>query len=206
MDSVIQGEGRRAMIHILLLLAAGAALASGAQAASTPAKAVKPILLELFTSEGCSSCPPIDIWAERLDHVQPIQGDQIIVLSEHVTYWDHDGWKDPFSSDRLTARQQGYEAILGLGQAYTPQVILNGTEVVSVGSPAQQIRQTFEKAAQETTVPVQLSGVALGPDDSGRLLTGKLAVDGSLARHDGEVWVAVALNSIETDVLAGEND
>ncbi len=191
------------MIHVLLLLTAGV---SAAQAAGAPPNSSKPILLELFTSEGCSSCPPVDIWAERLDHAQPMPGNEIIVLSEHVTYWDHDGWKDPFSSDRFTARQEGYEAILGLGQAYTPQVILNGTEVVNVASPAQQIRQTFEKAAQTATVPVQLSDVALAPDTSGRLLTGKLAVDGSQARHDGEVWVAVALNQIETDVLAGEND
>jgi hypothetical protein len=177
--------------------------ACGVGHAATPPDAAKtPILLELFTSEGCSSCPPVDVWAEKLDHFQPIAGAEIIVLSEHVNYWDHDGWKDPFSSDQLTARQRGYVQILGIGDAYTPQVILNGAEEVKVANPEAQIRQTFEKAAAAPMLPVKIESAAV--DDGA--LTGRVAVDATSEKHGGDVFVAVALDRTQTDVLAGENN
>lgn len=172
-----------------------------ARAADAPNAEKKPILLELFTSEGCSSCPPVDVWAEKLDHFQPVEGAEIIVLSEHVTYWDHDGWKDPYSEDKFTARQQGYETILGVGQAYTPQVILNGADVVDIGRPGGEIRALFEKSAELATVPVRIESAGV----EGGELTGKVAVDATAEKHGGDVWVAVALNTTQTDVLAGEN-
>jgi hypothetical protein len=186
----------------LAVLLAGAAACGVVRAATPPDAAKTPILLELFTSEGCSSCPPVDVWAERLDAAQPIAGAEIIVLSEHVNYWDHDGWKDPFSSDQLTARQRGYEQILGIGDAYTPQVILNGAEEVRVANSAAQIRQTFEKAATAPMLAVKIESAAV--DDGA--LTGRVAVDATSEKHGGDVFVAVTLDRTQTDVLAGEND
>ncbi len=177
---------------LVLFLLAGCALAHAQKT---------PILMELFTSEGCSSCPPADNWVERLDAAQPLAGAELIVLSEHVDYWDHDGWKDPYSSPQWSARQKGYVTMLGLSDAYTPQIIVNGDVEVRPAN-AQQTKQSLEKAAGAQMMTVRIDGAALASGE----LTGRVEADGSAQKHSGEVYVAVALDKTLTDVLAGEND
>jgi len=168
---------------------------NAAASTSTP----NPILVELFTSEGCSSCPPADELLQQMDSRQPVTGAQLIVLSEHVDYWNHDGWKDPYSSAQFTERQSGYVHALGLKTPYTPQMIVDGN--IELKGTGFDIAQTFEKAASVPKVSVRIvSAEADGPSQL------KVKVEASGAeKHAGEIWIAVALDHAASQVSAGEN-
>src|SRR6476660_283176 len=108
-----------------------------------PAKAAVPVVIELFTSEGCSSCPPADEVLAMLVREQPLRGVQIIGLGEHVDYWDRLGWRDQFSSALFTARQNEYaQRAFHADSIYTPQLIVNG-ETQVVGSDAKKVKQAI---------------------------------------------------------------
>lgn len=162
-----------------------------------------PVLIELFTSEGCSSCPPADLFLKKLDAAQPIPGAQLIVLSEHVTYWDQDGWKDPNSSPSLTDRQSSYEGPLGENTVFTPQLIVDGTQQIRLGNP-QQIEDLLQKAAATPKVPVRIGEVTVDPGNP-TTLRAHLETDANVEKHNADVYVAIALDHVESQVLRGEN-
>jgi hypothetical protein len=162
-----------------------------------------PILVELFTSEGCSSCPPADALLEKLDHFEPAPGAPLIVLSEHVDYWDHDGWKDPNSSAALTERQNAYEAALGLKSPYTPQFIVDGTAVMQIDD-LPKADKIFQAAAADPKVPVRIGEVTVDPGNPAILRT-RIEADANSGKHNADIYVAIALDRVESQVLHGEN-
>lgn len=162
-----------------------------------------PVLVELFTSEGCSSCPPADVLLQRLDDAQPIQGAQLIVLSEHVTYWDQEGWKDPNSSSDLTFRQTNYESALGLKEPYTPQFIIDGTRSASLQN-VKDLEDALNKAKANAKIPIRISNLTVDPSNPA-LLHAHIEADTNPDKHNADIYVAVALNHVESQVLKGEN-
>jgi len=130
-------------------------MASGLSASSEEGK--QPVLVELFTSEGCSSCPPADALLAQLDRQQSIPGARAIVLSEHVTYWNDLGWKDPFSKPELTERQRRFGEQLRTEGAYTPQMVVNGQREF-VGSNVAALSKAVQEAANQERLhpPVEI--------------------------------------------------
>ena len=161
-----------------------------------------PVLVELFTSEGCSSCPPADASLEKMD-AHPLAGAQLIVMREHVTYWDHDGWKDPNSSSYLTDRQSAYEDALSIRTPYTPQIIVDGTSVLRMDA-AQGTNSILRKAAGSMKLPVHLESLSIARGTPSALRA-RITVDSDADNPDADVFVAVALNRVESQVLHGEN-
>jgi len=170
-------------------------------AADVPSSAGKPVVVELFTSEGCSSCPPADALLRQFDGAQPVAGVQVIVLSEHVDYWNHIGWKDPYSSRFFSDRQSTYSERFGLATVYTPQMVVGGSAEFT-GSDSERAVQEIKKANSGQNVAVALSGVSL---QSGFLRAHLHADPSPDSAKSADVMFAVALNHAESQVLRGEN-
>lgn len=202
-----QMPAARKILGLLLLGASLAFLRTSATLAQQSATSFHPatpdahaVLVELFTSEGCSSCPPADLLLQKLDEFQPIAGAHLIVLSEHVTYWDHDGWKDPNSSDAFTQRQGSYESALGVRDLYTPQFVVDGTQEASL-SVRGKIEEVLKKAATTPKLGVRIGDLTV---DAG-VLRAHVETDSNFTKHNADVFVALAANRVESQVLRGEN-
>ena len=169
-----------------------------AQSATTRA-----VLVELFTSEGCSTCPPADKLLIDLEENQPIKGVQVIALSEHVDYWNRLGWKDPFSSAQFTQRQTDYSKTLGNEDIYTPQMVVDGrTEFV--GS---QRARALEAIAGSAQLPKASVNATIKTNTSTSItFTVQVAKLPNISRGDkADVLLAITESGLMSNVLRGEN-
>jgi hypothetical protein len=169
-----------------------------------------PVLVELFTSEGCSSCPPADEALARLIADQPVANAQIIGLEEHVDYWDHDGWRDPFSSSRFTARQADYDrGVFHIDPIYTPQAIVDGT-LETVGSRVRLLESSIAAAARAPKARLTLSLIGLRniSDALHAPSSVHIVVDfppGLRWSGRGDLMLAITEDGLSSEVTAGEN-
>jgi hypothetical protein len=162
-----------------------------------------PVVVELFTSEGCSSCPPADALLLRLENTQPIQGANVIAIEEHVDYWNHQGWTDPYSSSDWTQRQVDYVARLKDKEPYTPQMIVDGqTQVAGTES---HVEEVIQNAAAQPQTPLTLTGQdsLSNGEQQFQVRVGKLL--GNSDKDTAEVWLAITETGLASSVNAGEN-
>lgn len=160
-----------------------------------------PILVELFTSEGCSSCPPADRLLNKLDHGRLLAGgSRVITLSEHVDYWDYLGWRDPFASAVFSARQRDYCAHFGVGGCYTPQIVIDGN-VGFVGSDGRKLAEGLSQAA-----PVKKSTLVLKTvKKDGDFIATLSYLPLGKPQGKADLYVAVVSPVNQSKVTAGEN-
>jgi hypothetical protein len=178
----------------ILYLAIGSAVAAECTATSTPYRVP---LLELYTSEGCDSCPPADRWVSSLPS-RGLGGDRLVVLAFHVDYWDRLGWPDRFAQARFTERQRAVNERNRSRVVYTPHLVLNGKDyrrglgddvterVAAISQERAKVALSLNVAPSESQwrINAQWSGAKLG---------------------DARAWVALYENNLATDIRAGEN-
>ena len=173
------------------MVAALALALCGTTAQTATAGDSRPVVVELFTSQGCSSCPPAD---DLLAELAKDPG--VLALSFHVDYWDYIGWKDPFAAAQYTERQRDYAAALGLRYVYTPQMVIDGRHNV-VGSKRREVTQAVENASATATAVE----VTLEPADGGRAVLSA----GAPPAEGATVWLITFDDGHDTPVASGEN-
>lgn len=186
------------------LLLVAAMLCAGQSRSSAPVPSSRtPILVELFTSEGCSSCPPADDVLQQLDRQQPVAGAEIIVMSEHVDYWNSLGWRDPFSAELYTDRQNAYASSFGNGNIYTPQMVVDG-QAEFIGNDLSEAIGAVAGAAHESKSAIAIQQIS--SDGASTRFRVQLETVPALASGDSaDVYLAIVENNLSSKVVRGEN-
>jgi hypothetical protein len=209
---------RSSVLFVLLPLVAATVLGAFAFATADSTSPVKvarsprtgqerPVLVELFTSEGCSSCPPADQLLMELDQAHWLANAEVIVLSEHVDYWNRLGWVDPFSSSQFSDRQKGYAARFAQAGIYTPQMVVDGREEL-VGSDRAHALRAISGAARQPKAGVVLAIAPRTQAASVGQIGLTVRVEGlpGLPPHDSsDVFLAVTESRLHSQILRGEN-
>ena len=182
------------VIMLALGLAGFSEFAQAQGAAQAAASTVPKGVVELYTSQGCSSCPAADALLARL-----AQRDDIIAISLSVDYWDYLGWKDTLAQAKFGERQRAYAKILGDGMVYTPQAVVNGLAHVN-GSDETKIDRALDKTAKAVSqVPVRMSTAG------DKLVVEVSAAPAGVAAKEATIWLAVMSKSVEVPITRGEN-
>jgi hypothetical protein len=162
-----------------------------------------PVVVELFTSEGCSSCPPADTFLRKVDALQPIRGVEVIGIEEHVDYWNQDGWVDPYSALEWTNRQEEYVMKFKDNGPYTPQMIVDGDKQMNDASPA-AIFNAIRQAAEQQRLLVSVQKATADGKDSQQFAI-RVTSSGSAEPAKADVFLAVTEDGLQMNVTSGEN-
>lgn len=175
-----------------------------AESKAAPAAARRAVVVELFTSEGCSSCPPADALLARLDATQPVEGAEVIPLALHVDYWNRLGWADPFSSRQFSERQGEYAAAFGQDGVYTPQMVVDGVKEFNGGNSS-LAQEAIGKAAREAKGEVLLTRSSSQSDAFVRISAEINNFPRPTAGESVNVLLALTESGLASDVARGEN-
>ncbi len=184
----------------IVLICVPIAVVAQAPTAGRPSPHPRAVLVELFTSEGCSSCPPADELLRQISGRRIPDGQLVVGLSEHVSYWNGLGWNDPFSSELYTGRQNDYGTHFGLKSVYTPQIVVNGREQF-LGNDRRALQVAFLSEAQRPQIDLHITSAQI---------TGKNIIfsysASELPANSSLQLVAVLVDDMDrSHVLRGEN-
>lgn len=185
----------RATLRYPVFAIAGFALLASASLGAYAATPERPVLVELFTSEGCSSCPPADAMLAEISRTMP----GVIVLSEHVTYWNSLGWTDPFSSDESTRRQTDYAQRFGGQGPYTPQMVVNGTRQF-VGGDRRSLRTALAAESEKPSLALTVARIG---DETPHAMRVDVKLGQTAVR--GRLMAVLVQNEGQRQVERGEN-
>ena len=191
-----------ALAMLPLAMIDGAGAQNVAEQHETGHAANIPVVVELFTSEGCSSCPPADQLLAKLESEQPVRNVEVIALEQHVDYWNSGGWVDPFSSNIATLRQYAYAGALSNGNAYTPQMVVDGQKEF-IGSRTEQAKNIIEQAGTRKKTEVTLSTTEGAKGEKFHVSVG--AIPNLSSGDTAEIWMAITETGLHSNVRAGEN-
>ena len=187
-----------ALLGLAIAFASGTGVAQphGANPAPGAAGPPAPAVVELYTSQGCSSCPAADALLAQL-----AERGELVALSLSVDYWDYLGWRDTLANSKFTERQRAYAKVRGDGAIYTPQIVVNGIAHVN-GSDEGQILQAIDKTSKAVAaqrVPIRLS------EEKGKLIVEAGAAAPGTQVKDATLWLAIMSPKVEVSIGRGEN-
>jgi hypothetical protein len=174
------------------------AFRAAAEAQSPPPAPGLPVVVELFSSEGCSSCPSAETFLREFGARRPADAAPLLALEYHVDYWDYLGWKDPFSKHEFTERQENYARAFGDGRIYTPEIVVQGKVALqsrSARSLEEHIRREASGQVARVAVGIEAAWVTVHVDRSGTNKSGE----------PEDVIFALTESGLRSEVRAGEN-